>query len=287
MAIDSGLVEYLDWGTTTTIATSVGKVTGGAITPGDSAAVHREAIGAQDKVTGGPIPVGGNATFQVANYDLLTYAVRSAFTAPTLTEVCLAGGVVGYGRKQTGCKINTLELSCAIGEPLTANMSWLGLTDEADATAAKSYLSDVVFEWFMAATLINSAAVQCTGFTLTINNNLEHVWTLDTSTAASRRLPDAIRIGSQQVALSVDVLTRPDATAYTDILADTLAVDIPALFTFSDGGASAGEDFTITLSQLSRFTAPIPLVVGGGMVTYTQTFEAPNDTSCISITCAA
>ena len=208
MAIDAGLIQFLDWGTASSITTSVGKVTGGTIV-GDSAAVHREAIGVQDKIVGGMIPYGGDASIMVDNFDLLTYALRSGYTDPSLTDLTFAGGVMGDARQQTGCKINTLELSCAIGEPLTANIGWLGTADAAYATAAKSYLTDTVFEWFMGVVTLNSASVQCQGFTLNINNNLEHIATLDSSSSGTMRDPDAIRIGSQEVSLSMDILTRP------------------------------------------------------------------------------
>ena len=174
MAIDTGIVEFLDWGTTSSITASVGKVTGGTIV-GDSAAVHREAVGAQDKVTGGGIPYGGDCTFMAANYDLLTYAVRSAYTSPSLTDLTFAGGVSGYARQQTGCQINTMDLSCAIGEPLSANISWLGIADSAYATAPQDYLADISYEWFAGVVTLDGDPVQCTGFTISLNNNLEQI----------------------------------------------------------------------------------------------------------------
>lgn len=286
MAIDSGLGQFLDFGATTTITASVGKVTGGSWA-GDSGAVHREAIGAQDLVTGGPVPIGGSADFMVSNYDWLTYGLRSVFTPPALTDFCVAGGFIGDGRHQQQCKMASLRLSCAAPGPLTASVTWLGLTEAAYTTAPMTYLgtTDIVCEWYTGVVTIGEGSLQCIGMDLTIDNGLEHVWTLDGATTNQKRWPDAIHVGTQNVALSVNVLTRPDTTAWTDILADTIAVDIGASFAFT-GGTGGAETFQITLEGLSRFTQPIPLAVGGGMITYALTFEGPNDKSCVSISCS-
>jgi hypothetical protein len=282
MAIDSGLVQFLDFGPGS-ITASVGKVTGGTWR-GDSAAVHRESIGAQDSIVGGPIPIGGDAEFMVANADLLAYALRSSYTSPSLLALNFAGGVAGDGRTQTGCYINTLRLRGAVGEPLVASIEWLGLTDAAYTAAAQTYLTDTVFEWFTGVVSVGSASLQTTGFEVSINNNLEHVFTMDAAVADSQRMPDAIHIGSQEVSMSCDVLTRPTSTAWADLLADSLATNIAASFAFT-GGTGGSETLTIALSKLSRFTHSIPFNVGGGMVTYPLTFEAPKDSNVVAITC--
>ena len=288
MALDSGLGQFLDWGTATTITVSVGKVVS-ASWVGDSAASHQEGIGADDDIIGGPLAFGGQASYMVANHDLTQYALRTNYTtspATGLTDLCFAGGFQGDGRKQQSCKINTLGLSCAVGGPLTANISWLGLTEAAYSTAAMTAETDVQMQWHTGVVTVGDASMQCVGLDLQINNNLAHVWTHDSATTNQKRWPDAIHVGSQDVTLSVDVLTRPTTTAWADIIADTLSVAGSAVFTFL-GGDTNTETLTITLSNLSRYTQPISIASGGGLTTYALTYEAKKDTSSISITCAA
>lgn len=281
---DTGLLQFLDWGTADTISASVGKVTGGNL-DADSALVHREAIGAQDDIEGGPVPIGGNADLILQDGTLIGYALRSAFTSPSLTALCFAGGDNVDGRKQTGCKINTLRLGCSVGEAATASIAWLGLADAAYTTAAQSYLTDYSFEWYSATASINSASLNVTSWEVNVNNNLEHIWHLDTTTENQRRWPDEIKIGSQNVTLGIDCLVHQPSTIINDIIADSLATDITASFTVL-GGASKTETLTVSLTNLSRRTAPIPFVVGGGLVSYRMEFEAPNDTDCITVSVA-
>ena len=284
MAIDRGLDQFLDWGTTTTIATSVGKVLSGTWS-GDSAAAHEEAIGVNDAIIGGPLAFGGQASFAVENHDLTTYALRSSYTTASLTDLCFAGTLNGDGRKQTGCKINTLSLSCAIGGPLTANMTWAATTDEAYSTALKAWAAtDTIFRWQTGTVTIGDASMQCVGFEVNINNSCEHYYTMDGKTTAQQRWPDGIDVGSQVVTFSADVLTRPTTAQWADMTGDTLGVAGSAIMSFV-GGTSGTETFTITLANLTRFTNPIPLQAGGGKITYAVTFEAKNDASSISITC--
>lgn len=282
---DTGLIQFLDWGTGSTVNASIGKVTGGDMTP-DSNLQHREGIGANDHIVGGPITLGGNATVQLQSESILSYAIRSGFTSPSLTALSFAGGKQAAGRKHTGCYINTLGLTCSVGEALAASIAWLGTGQDVYTTAATAHSSDVTWEWFTAtATIAGSAARQVTSWEISLNNNVEPVWTLDTSTAGQMRLPDALHIGSQEITFKCDVLVQPDATDIGDILGDTLATNSTASLVVK-GGTSGTDTMTIALSNLSRKSAAIPFVVGGGLVTYSLEFECKKNASCISITVA-
>lgn len=280
---DTGLCQFLDWGTATTINKSAGKVTGGNITY-DSALQHREGIGAQDDIVGGPIPFGGSADVTLQSETLLQYALRSAFTSPTLTDLCFAGGKTSDGRKQTGCKINTLSLSCAVSDALQASIAWLATGDAAYSTAPQAYDTESTWEWAGAtATIAGSASLQCQDFEVSINNNLEHIFSLDATTENQRRWPDAIKIGSQEVSVSITALTMEHATVPPAVILDDLAQDLTCVFTLR-GGTSGTDTMTITASNLARATVGIPWVVGGGLVAYPYTFEAKKDAASISIT---
>lgn len=283
---DTGLCQFLDWGTSTTIDKSAGKVTGGNITY-DSALQHREGVGAQDDIVGGPILFGGSADITLQSEGLLAYALRSSYTCPTLTDLCFAGGKISDGRKQTGCKINTLGLSCAVGDALQASIAWLATGDAAYSTAPQAYLTDKTWEWFgVSSTICGSTDLQCQNFEIAINNNLEHVFSVDATTENQRRWPDAIKVGSQEVTVSVSALTMQHATVPPALLLDTLAQNLSCVFVLK-GGTSGTDTMTITVSNLARATVGIPWTVGGGLVAYPYTFEAKKDAASISIDVAA
>jgi hypothetical protein len=279
---ETGLNQFLDYGTTTTISACVGKVTGGSLNS-DSALVHREGIGAQDSIVGGPVVPGGTADVIVQDGSLLAYAKRASLTAPSMTSLCFAGGYAGEGRKQTGAYINTMRLSCSVGEPLTASLEWLALTDDVYATAQKAYLAGSTFEWFTGtASIGGSTSLEVQSFEFNLNNNLEPVYSLDAKTTNQMRWPDSIKIGSQEVTLSVDCLIRPSTVAIADIFGDSLGTATTCIFTLV-GGTSGTQTATLTVTNLSRKSAPLPFVTGGGLVTYALAYEAPKDASCYTL----
>jgi hypothetical protein len=279
---ETGLNQFLDWGTATTISACVGKVTGGSLNH-DSALVHREGIGAQDGIVGGPVVPGGTADVIVQDATLLGYAKRASLTAPSMTALCFAGGYAGEGRKQTGAYINTMRLSCSVGEPLTASIEWIALTDADYATAQKAYLTGSTFEWFAGtASIGGSTSLECQSFEFNLNNNLEPVYSLDAKTTNQMRWPDSVKIGSQEVTLNVDCLIRPSTTAIADIFGDTLGIATTCVFTLV-GGTSGTQTITLTVTTLSRKSAPIPFVIGGGLVTYSLSYEAPKDSACYTL----
>ena len=282
---ETGLCQFLDWGASTTISASMGKVTGGSLTY-DSAVTHREGIGAQDSMVGGPIPLGGSADVILQSEAIIAYALRSAYTCPTLTDFCIAGGKLADARKQTGCKINTLGLSCSIGEPLSASIEWLATGDAAYATAAQAYDAEYTWEWFTAtANVAANSALQVQSFEISLNNNCEHIWTLDTATETQQRLPDAIKVGSQEVTVSVEALVMQHATTPAALIQDTLATNLTCVFTFK-GGTSGTDTMTITASNLARATAGVPWTVGGGLIAYPYTFEAKKDAASLTVSVA-
>jgi hypothetical protein len=282
---ETGLNQFLDWGTATTVNACVGKVTGGSLNY-DSALAHREGIGAQDSIVGGPIVPGGSMDVIVQDASLLAYAKRASVTAPTMTALCFAGGYSGAGRKQTGAYINTMRLACSVGEPLTASIEWLALTDEAYATAQQTYLTGSTFEWFTGtASVGGSTTLEVQSFELNINNNLEPIYSLDAKTTNQMRWPDSIKIGSQEITLNVDCLIHPSTVAIADIFGDTLGIATTCVFTLV-GGTAGTQTATLTVTTLSRKTSPIPFVVGGGLVTYALSYEAPKDTACYTLVVA-
>lgn len=284
MSTDSGLLQYLDVGAGTSVSASVGKVTGGEWRI-DPNVVHRESIGAQDTVTGGPLEPGGSAEFMVSASTVIDWAIRSSFTNPSLTALCFIGGFNADARKQTGAVINTMNLKCAVGEPLSASIEWMCLTDVPDSSSAQSYLTTTVYEWFTGTATIGGGTLQCQSFDIALNNNCSYVYSLDATSSGTRRMPDAIHVGSQEVSVSVDYLTRPTSTVIADHTEDTLDTNNSCVFTFV-GGTAGTQTMTITASNLSVSGISIPFSVGGEIISYSRSFEAKKDAASLSVAVA-
>ena len=278
---DTGLGQHLDWGTASTVNTSVGKVQSASLGK-DSALVHRQGVGAQDAIVGGALAPGGSAEFLVQSSALIAYAIRTGYTSPALTALTLAGGTAGDARQQTGCKIDTLGLSCSNGEALQASIAWLALTDEAYTTAAQTYVSGITFEWFTGVVTVAGSTWNTTSFGIDLANGLEHLYYMDSAPTNPKRLPKAIKIGSSTLTMRCDMLTRPDSTTHTDIYGDTLGITGSATFVLT-GGTSGTQTMTITCSNLSRKSVAIPIVVGGALVGYSMDFEAQMDSAHLTI----
>jgi len=284
MSTDSGLLQYLDVGAGTSVSASVGKVTGGEWRI-DPNVVHRESIGAQDTVTGGPLEPGGSAEFMVSASTVIDWAIRSSFTNPSLTALCFIGGFNADARKQTGAVINTMNLKCAVGEPLSASIEWMCLTDVPDSSSAQSYLTTTVYEWFTGTATVGGDTLQVQSFDIALNNNCSYVYSLDATSSGTRRMPDAIHVGSQEVSVSVDYLTRPTSTVITDHVEDTLDTNNTCVFTFV-GGTAGTQTMTITASNLSVSGISIPFSVGGEIISYSRSFEAKKDAASLSVAVA-
>ncbi|OPZ65789.1 MAG: hypothetical protein BWY85_00346 [Firmicutes bacterium ADurb.Bin506] len=284
MSTDSGLLQFLDVGAGTSVSASVGKVTGGEWRI-DPNVVHRESIGAQDTVTGGPLEPGGSAEFMVSASTVIDWAIRSSFTNPSLTALCFIGGFNADARKQTGAVINTMNLKCAVGEPLSASIEWMCLTDVPDSSSAQSYLTTTVYEWFTGTATIGGNTLQCQSFDIALNNNCSYVYSLDATSSGTRRMPDAIHVGSQEVSVSVDYLTRPTSTVIADHTEDTLDTNNSCVFTFV-GGTTGTQTMTITASNLSVSGISIPFSVGGEIISYSRSFEAKKDAASLSVAVA-
>ena len=73
----------------------------------------------------------------------------------------------------------------------------------------------------------------------------------------SMRWPDAIKVGSQDVEVTTDLLAPQIGTTFSDLLADSLATNNSMTFTLV-GGASGTTTLTVALANLSRASMPIP-----------------------------
>jgi hypothetical protein len=275
-----GYLQFLDYGNTPTPTASVGRVTGGSM-DFSSGLVHRPSIGAGDMIVGGPVAFSGNCDFMPQTVTLPALAIRGGTSSvPTLTGLAFAGGDQGAGRIMTGAYIDSLTLKCAVGEALSCAMGWQATASAAYSTVrfALPSVATKMFEWFAGTITVASRTVNCQGFTVNIKNNVTPWYDMDAGSAATLRQPSGLKIGSQNVSVSVDCLAGPTNTEIGDMIGDDLATNVTCSFVMA--GTTT---MTIGVSNLSRVSQPIPLASADGTVQYTFSYEAPNDASCITI----
>lgn len=284
MATDSGLGLFMDVGTGTTVTARLGRVTGGGMNPLDQVET-REGIQADTLTVGGPLEPGGTASYEVSAVTWLNYAIRASITSPALTDLCFVGNYSGDARKQTGAKISKITLKGAVRSALTADIEWKCLTDVADTSTPQAALSTTVFEWFTGTALIDGVARQCQDFTIELDNSVEYIYSLDTTTENTRRFPDALHVGSQTFSVQTTTLTRPTTTEFAAVQADTLSVSDTCVFTFI-GGTSGTQTLTITCSNLTPTGIAVPFSVGGEIKSYDRNFTGKKDTACLTLAVA-
>jgi hypothetical protein len=162
-----------------------------------------------------------------------------------------------------GCKINTLDLSVAVGEMLSAEFGVIGTTAETIGTVtAASYASSLELLHFAGAAItVAGTAYPCKDFSLSVNNGL-----------TGDRYVLGSQIAQQPIASSLAEVTGSltaefvDATAYNRVLNATHAAVVA---TFTD---STGDSITVTV-PVARFDGDTPSVGGPDILDQTLNFK--------------
>jgi hypothetical protein len=276
-----GQGQYLDWGTGSSTSASVGLVVGGDA-PGapDSPINHREGIYAQDVMAGGMLEYNRSFDFLPRGTNdatLIGYALRSSFTAPTLTDLCFEGGHASeHGWKHTGCKIDEIELTQAVGDALQCSLTYQGTGGtRQDSPSPQSAETGKTYEWFKSDVAIDAGNYDVQEITVTVANNLEVYSDLDSKSENSERKPTGIKVGSEVVTCSLVMLTPANHSTLFDLDADDIDTDIDVVWTASNGT----RDLTITLSNLACSANPQPFQAPDGLVVWNVELEAERNTS--------
>jgi len=91
---DTGITQYLEYGTGATSDTYAGRVTGGELRA-DPNRIWRPSVGGKHAAARGIINIGGSATIEVADKTLISYFSRTSFTNPALTSLTFEGALLG------------------------------------------------------------------------------------------------------------------------------------------------------------------------------------------------
>lgn len=248
---------------------------------------HYDGIGGQyAKCRPGVVP-GGNVETLLQDGVLLqtNYFLRSAVASLPSVITYIQGGLINVAsqaKKQTSCYMDSVEIACAVGEPVTVTYNWLALKEEAATVAsAATQLSTAIFCWSAGDLQIDSGTYQAQSFRVTGRNNLRPVFSLDDGTTNELRWPEEVVPGIFEAEINVDIRT----PSSVDLMADA-----PTAFDFVFTASNGAKTFTFTSAGGGGFnptSAPVPFVGGGDDVVWTLTGEIDhNDLSAWGVTLA-
>ncbi len=276
---DTGITQYLKYGTGADADTYCGRVTGGELRA-DARRIWRPSVGGAHGVGRGILDIGGTATIEVAEATLLNYFQRASYTNPSLSALVIEGGLYGQNKsfKQTGCYLGTLDFDFAVGDALTATIGWQAV-DQAISTAGSAPAqAGTHWEWFQGACLFNGTAYKLQRLRFSASNNLEPISDIETK-ASNYWLPTDIKIGKLTCEVNLDMIQVPGTTAW-DLAADTDVTDLVAVMSATDGSNT----ITITVSNLAGSTTRVPLEGDDSLVVVSMSLSAePNATDTLAI----
>jgi len=280
---DTGITQYLKYGTGATADTYAGRVTGGNLFADPNRAWRPSIGGKHAAARNAPVRLGGTATIEVADATLISYFTRSSWTVPALTSLTFEGALIGDnsgGWTQTGCYINTIEARMSVGEPLVCTIDWVSIDEADQASASPPSQSATHFEWFEGACTFNNTTYDMQSLTIRGNNNLEALTNIETKSANTKLLPQDFKVGKETVEVSVEMLTRPSTSALWNIHEDTDITGVAALVS----AASGGHTISFTVANLAGGAHRMPFVADDGTVVFTLDMAAePNATDSLAI----
>jgi len=197
-------------------------------------------IGGQAKAEGGVVESRVRAVCVEPLKSWISGALRA-----TVTSVVPAKTLVFGNSDQewtlTGCQPDLMEVSWAVGEPLTVEWEWLGLeptqSEVGDTQAAVS--GGLTDAWSAADVLFAAADYDCRRFACTLKNSARYHSSLDLRSEGSRRLPVAIRLGRPAFEIAFECRKQIPA-ATLGLVADSIVTNLGASVT------ATGVTFTFT-----------------------------------------
>jgi len=235
-------------------------VSPGLIVGGEAFARYTDAIrrgvGGQALFSAGGMRFGCNLDLELTNESkaLLLHAIRASYPAGALTEVMVKAGDDAVDLLYENAVVNRLRVSGEPEVPFRASLEILAKkeTETAVGDAVEAIAGQLV-DWYHGSIAIDGDPYDCLGFELELANGCDYLFDLDSKAAESKRLPTAIKLGTEEVRLTVRLR---DMLAF-DPDADTPSRAIAAIIIGNDGTNS----ITFTFSGLAHTGGrPMPLV---------------------------
>lgn len=160
--------------------------------------------------------------------------------------------------RYTGVRVNTLELRAAFGEIVTATWGFDGISRAKQAgttTATYAATSVTPLHFTGASVTVNAGNPYAKDVTLSVNNNVEHIGSLNATRSYSR-----VAMGQRDINLSMS-MDFQSSSDYDLLLNDTeFAVNL--LFTGPTIAAGASTYLQVNLPRVKYRTVGVPISAG-------------------------
>jgi len=167
----------------------------------------------------------GNCTVMVQQKRLLEEATRNA--NGTLNEFDITYGDADQdGFVHQNCKLNSLRLSFRGGEPLMADVNWRGLWFEAGGVSTHTPPADGVLMFYEGAIAGLAGAPEFFGGEITINNNVDWLFVIDSALSDKKRRPKYLVEGQAVATASFRLLEYYATDISTDAIANIAAITV-------------------------------------------------------------
>lgn len=270
----TGKCSWVAWSETSPVTSSFGIVESVDLTPGVMAVQHIEGVGGVDELVGGMVECGVKITAVVTGLDYLPYVQRATANYPcsALTAVTVGVGTAVVDYFLTGCKVDSVELSCGgVDEPLKAvyEIKALNCTE-----ATASTLTMVGGEPFMGHQMtaeVEGVEYDVASWGISMSNDTEYIKPMSTPVGEFNRY-SLIKENSETFRLSLTTYERIPASVRGN-LGTTIISDL----TFSVSALNAdGDELVITLDNLASTKGEVP-IKAAGTIMYQYEFEAKNN----------
>jgi hypothetical protein len=282
MALRRGYITALEYGESPTTTATVGKVMSGGM-DFDSNSDFVFSIGGVADSQDGIVNVTGSANILVTSDStaFLAHALRSSPTANSLTELVFIGGTSSEAYKHDGAKINSVRLSCSVGQSLQAEIGWLAKTpSEIAVPTYKAYDTGTVYQWFQGACTIEDGAYSMRSFTVELGNNCTAESSLDSKSTNVKRHPEEILEGNEIVTGSFTFGVPLSSGIIDDTWLDTRSFTYTASLAFTN----SVNTLTITVDNMAINTHRMPFAPAADIIVYEASFQCkPNDASALTI----
>lgn len=253
----TGVFQYVIWDEQSGSPTYVspGLVVGGEAFARYDDAIRR-GIGGQALFSAGGMRFGCNLDLEITNESkpLLQYAIRASYPAGALTEVMVKAGTDAVDFLYENAVVNRLRVSGEPEAPFRASLEILAKKETETAVGdAVEAIAGQLMDWYLGSVVIASNPYDCVGFDLELSNGCDYLFDLDAKSSNVKRLPTAVKLGTEEVRLTVRLRDK----LVFDVDADNPSRAIAAVIVGNDGTNS----ITFTFSNLAHTGGrPMPLV---------------------------
>lgn len=218
--------------------------------------LHSGGIDGADAVAGGQLTPGGRISFIPTTDTAVLIATNGEDPSIALRvakrDALTAFVVKWFGevtKTFTGCKVNSLSLSCRLNDFLKGDLDFqaLAVTEAALGVGEPPSLTyGEVWRWYQGVVTLEGVGYVHQSWSISIENGLESVFSLDAPITNAVRYPQRLLEGIQQIRLQIETLNHIPFS-----VRGNNADEVPWNLTFSATLTAGGNILAISLDNLT------------------------------------